>query len=279
LTLSRLDLDGLGSPAAIAACIHSIETEMPLAVPLKELCRKLDIVSIEEIDTSGFEAALVMDANKAAGGILVAAGRTRQRQRYSISHELGHFLIPTHLPRAGKGFECSLADLHLLDPREQDRRKRIEAEANKFAAALLMPKARIRANATSGHPDLGDIVRLAREFDVSKEAMARTYVEAEREAVAVIILRRARIERVYRSEDFPWIGPRIGQPIPTGSIADAHRLQPGQRSEPEECEADVWFSERVAARVDLLTEQLLGQADGFAMLLLHAELADEDHLD
>ena len=115
MKISRLDLDGVGSPRAIAALIHRIESDLPAAVPLEELCRALDISTIEETDTAAFEAALVMDVNKAAGAILVAAGRTMQRRRYSIAHELGHFLIPTHMPDPGEGFSCSLDDLHRLD--------------------------------------------------------------------------------------------------------------------------------------------------------------------
>ncbi|ODP38706.1 ImmA/IrrE family metallo-endopeptidase [Sphingomonas turrisvirgatae] len=277
MTISRLDLDGLGSPVAIAARIHALMQDMPMAVPLEELCRDLDIASIDEIQTSGFEAALVMDANKAAGGILVAAGRTRQRRRYSIGHELGHFLIPTHMPRPGHGFECSLDDFHLLDPREQDRRKRIEAEANRFAAALLMPKHRIWASTASRRPSLGEIARMAGEFDVSKEAMARAYVEAHREPIAVVILQHGRIQRMYRDQaNFPWLAPRIGHTVPDGSIAHAHQVKVAELTDAEECEPDVWFNERDARRVDVLTEQLLGQQNGFAMLLLHAELIDED---
>lgn len=249
---------------------------MPLAVPVEDLCRKLDIAAIDEIDTSGFEAALVTDANKAAGGILVAAGRSRQRRRYSISHELGHFLIPTHLPRPGVNFECSLADLHLLDARERDRRRRIEAEANRFAAALLMPQARVRPAIASPAPNLAEVVRLARDFDVSKEAMARTYVEAHHEARAVLILRNGRILRIYRDQaKLPWIAPRPGQAVPAGSLASAHRLQPAELTDVEECDADTWFGEREGERVGEVTEQLLGQRSGFAMLLLHAEIADE----
>ena len=277
MTISRLDLDGLGSPVAIAERIHALARDMPMAVPLEDLCRDLDIASIDEVHTCGFEAALVMDANKAAGGILVAAGRTRQRRRYSIGHELGHFLIPTHMPRPGHGFECSLDDFHLLDAREQDRRKRIEAEANRFAAALLMPKHRIRASTASRVPGLGEIVRLASEFDVSKEAMARAYVDAHREPTAVVIVQHGRIQRMYRDQaDFPWLAPRIGHAVPVGSIAHAHQVKVAELTGFEDCEPDVWFNERDARRVDVLTEQLLGQRNGFAMLLLHAELIDED---
>jgi hypothetical protein len=255
LKISRLDLDGLGSPRAIAARIHQLESNLPGAVPIEALCRALDITAIDEIETAGFEAALIMDVNKAEGGILVAAGRSRQRRRYSIAHELGHFLIPTHMPELGQGFTCALDDLHRLDPRERDRRRRIEAEANAFAAALLMPAARIRANVGSRPPNLSQIVELAREFDVSKEALARAYVDAHPEAVAVLVLRHGRIERIYRDpEIFPWIVPRAGASAPVGSLASDATPIAGKLSEVDDCEPDVWLGEGDANRVDVLTE-------------------------
>ena len=67
--------------------------------------------------------------------------RRLERRCFSIGHELGHFLIPTHLPRPREPFECSLADFHHVDTCELNRRKRVEAEARKFAAHLLMPPA------------------------------------------------------------------------------------------------------------------------------------------
>ena len=63
--------------------------------------------------------------------------------------------------------------------------------------------------------------------------------------------------------------------MPADSIASGHQLQPGETSDIEACDSELWFNQRGAARIDVLTEQLLGQANGFAMLLLHAELTDE----
>ena len=273
MSLSRLDLDGVGSPREIAARIHELAPELPANFSIHDLCRQLDIDSIEEVSTDAFEAALLMDANKACGSIFLAQGRSAKRHRFSIGHELGHFLI--HSPRPGEPFQCSLADLHLVDSREKDRRKRIEAEANRFAASLLMPGVRLRRAMTSRQLDLGEICRLAADFGVSKEAMARAYVEAHRQTIAVLILEHGLIRRDYRSDDFPAIGLWIGQPVSHDSIANDHRLQPQELSESEECEPEVWFEGRNAARVDVVTEQLLSQRAGYAMLLLHVELADD----
>ena len=275
MTLSRIDLDDVASPAAIAARIHELAGDLGPAFDLEALCRQLDIVEITEIVTSAFEAALITDANKAAGSILLAAHRQPERRRFSIGHELGHFLIPSHRPLAGDPLHCSVDDLHLVDTREKDRRKRIEAEANRFAATLLMPPRRVRAAMVSREPDFREIVQLSKTFAMSKEAMARTYVDASRQTIAVIILQHGKIRRVYRGDrDFPRIAPWIGQAAPEGSIACSNHLQPGDFSESEECELDIWLDPGAAAGVEVLTEQVLGQAKGFAMVLLHAELVE-----
>lgn len=276
MTVSRIELDGFGSPIDIASRIHELDPDLPLDFSIEDLCGKLDIVGIDLVDTNAYEAALIMDANKAAGSILLARSSDPKRRRFSIGHELGHFLIPAHMPREGERFSCSLADLRLADTRERDRHKRIEAEANRFAAQLLMPPARIRSQLRSAQPDLEEVVRLAREFNVSKEAMARSYAQAHRETLAIVIVQNGRIERVYRPDDFPWIEPRLRDRVPTGSLASDHRLLPGAFSQMEECEPAIWLGYSGARKVDALSEQVLAQQGGYATILLHAELVDTD---
>ena len=174
MKIDRLDLDGVGSPTAIAARIHELVDDMPARVPVEQLCALLDIISITETDTDAYEAALVMDELKASGAILLASGRPEQRRRFSIGHELGHFLIPSHRPHPDHPFSCSLTDLHQLDPKDRDRRRRVEAEANRFAAHLLMPPKLIRARMRQHEVSLESIVALSRDLGVSKEAMAQS---------------------------------------------------------------------------------------------------------
>ena len=45
-------------------------------------------------------------------------------------------------------------------------------------------------------------------------------------------------------------------------------------SEAEECDPESWLAERDCERTELLLEQVLGQASGYAMVLLHAELSE-----
>ena len=214
---------------------------------------------------------LIMDELKAAGVILLATGRNRERSRFSIAHELGHFLIPSHRPQADEPFKCSLEHLHLLDARSRDRRRRIEAEANRFAAHLLMPPARIQSAISRRSPaSLQGLIAAAREFRVSKEAMARAFVEASRDPVAVIIVHHGRAVRRYRSEVFPWLPGQNGEDLPAGSLA-SHSLPPvGTYSPTEPVKADVWLTQRDADRTLCLTEQVLGQSNGSALILLQA---------
>ena len=274
MKLTRLDLDGVGSPSHIAARIHELEPDLPLALPIEQLCLQLDIGKIERIATSAFEAALVMDEHKAAGSILLAAGRMPQRERYSLAHELGHFLLPSHRPTAAHSFQCSLADLHLMDERDRNQRVRIEAEANRFAAQLLMPRVSVRKQIGQNDASLQAIVAMSRKFEVSKEAMARAWVAANRNPTAVVVIHHGCVQRCYRDDEFPWLAIRMGEPISEDSLA-AGKIPIGTYSEIEEVDPEIWLSERDAKRTLELTEQVLAQRDGYALVLLQIEFDDE----
>ena len=184
-------------------------------------------------------------------------------------------MIPAHRPQPGQPFECSLSDLHQRDTSSHDRRRRIEAEANKFAAHLLMPPGRLRAMMGRSQSDLQAIVAMAREFGVSKEAMAHAWLDEHREPVALIVARNGRIERQYRNDDFPWLPTSNGDPLPSESLVASCTVEAGSCTGIEEVEPDAWLTERDAGRLLSLTEQVLGQRNGYAMVLLQAEF-DED---
>jgi Zn-dependent peptidase ImmA (M78 family) len=278
LKIDRLDLDGAGSPSALVTRILEVERDLPIPVPIEALCARLDIVAIEELHTDGFEAALVTDACKATGAILIAKDRSRQRRRFSIGHELGHFLIPTHMPPAEGRFLCSSADLRQLETKDQARRARMEGEANRFSALLLMPPPILRAELRrSASPDLAELVRLAELFDVSKEAMARAYASYHAEAVAIVIAKAGRVMRIYRSATrFPRLEHTIGDHVPVQSIAHEARSAIGTVSSARQCGSDLWLSDYEARTVATMTEQVLHLSGEIVYILLHAEIPDEE---
>ena len=244
MILSRIELDDIGPPVELARRIHELDPDLPLAFGIEDLCHRLDISHIHEEAISSFAAMLIMHADKAWGEIVLAKGTSPQRRRFSIGHELRHFLIPSHRPRHGHQFCCSNADLHMSDTGAFNHARRMESEANPFAAELLMPVRQIRSNLKSRQPDLSEIVRLAGEFDVSKAAMARSYVDAHRETLALLVVRDGKIAQAHRPDDFPWIGPKIKEVVPQGSVFHEQPLRSGELSEMERCDPEI-CSERV----------------------------------
>lgn len=94
--------------------------------------------------------------------------RHPRRRRFTIAHEIGHWVL--HIS-AGKLYGCRPADI-VEQPSEArpDKRavRRIEAEANRFAAELLMPETLVVPAAT----ELGsNVPALAERFDVSVPAI------------------------------------------------------------------------------------------------------------
>jgi Zn-dependent peptidase ImmA (M78 family) len=90
--------------------------------------------------------------------IEVEAHTHPHRQRFTIAHELGHYLLG-HSP-----VFCVFDDRDTSDPRRIN-----EYQANIFASELLMPDAWIRER----WRELTDVQAMARAFYVSPEAMFR----------------------------------------------------------------------------------------------------------
>ena len=89
------------------------------------------------------------------------------RKRYTIAHELGHYVL--HLPGDGELVDSEV-DLFRRSPRSDQTltpEQRREVQANQFAAALLMPRSEVGRYWAEGH----SIETLARAFLVSDEAM------------------------------------------------------------------------------------------------------------
>ncbi len=94
----------------------------------------------------------------------VEAERSPGRRRFTIAHELGHW----HLHRdQGDSHFCRPEDIGGSRDELYELR-RLEAEANRFAAALLMPETAVRREAARLRLS---VPALARQFGVSALAM------------------------------------------------------------------------------------------------------------
>ncbi len=98
------------------------------------------------------------------------------RQRFTIAHEIGHLVLhedPVFVDRMYSAPSPSKRPAYLRDARSSQATDVQEIEANKFAAALLMPPSMIREalDEVSVPVDGEGIETLANLFDVSSQSM------------------------------------------------------------------------------------------------------------
>ena len=107
------------------------------------------------------------------GAIGYNSGHARVRQRFTISHEIAHFLL--HAKQGGK--PQLFIDRYVAFRRDASSSAgvdRDEVEANQLGAALLMPRKLIQQEIRNNELNLDDedaISFLAKRFQVSSAAM------------------------------------------------------------------------------------------------------------
>ena len=97
----------------------------------------------------------------------VEAARSPGRRRFTVAHELGHWHLHRDTQTHARGLYCRSEDVGGSDA-ELRAARAIEAEANRFAAALLMPESLVRLEAERWK---FNVHVLARRFQVSLPAM------------------------------------------------------------------------------------------------------------
>jgi len=120
-----------------------------------------DVVSalnLEVVQTTGepFLGEAALQPLGDAHAIVVRGAANARRRRFTIAHEIGHFVL--HPGRLAPERGGAVNEAWQLQEREADQ----------FAAELLMPEDLVRA-AVLEHG--GDVARLADRFDVSLKAM------------------------------------------------------------------------------------------------------------
>lgn len=278
IQLSRMELADCGNPEKlIVEILRQLPTLSP-PVPVEDIAVAVGIEEIRDLDTEGFEGALIALADKSRGVILVRKNSPPYRRRFSISHELGHFLIPTHVAIDSRGFMCRADDMRMTQSATSDRAARMEVEANRFAAHLLMPPPLLRRElARLRGADISHILQLADRYDVSKEAAARRYVEYQSELCAVVVSKDGVILRIYRQRLFPFVPLSSGDPVPPNSLTARHKGD--SLSNWSDVDVSIWIEEGRRQYQRALNEQVLLQRDGFRLTLLNLECEDEEDAD
>ena len=160
-------------------------------------------------------------------------------QRFSIAHELGHYLLEGHP-------EALLSNGSTHESRAGfTARNRYEVEADHFAAGLLMPEALFRAAMRRVGEGLKAVEALADRCQTSLTATAIRYAQTVSEPAAVVVSTGPRIDYAFLSDsmqEFTGLSwPCKADLLPDGTVTDQFNADP----------ANVWDCRRVSGDADL----------------------------
>jgi Zn-dependent peptidase ImmA (M78 family) len=252
------------SPDALVATVLKHHPHWSGFVPVEELCQAVNITDIQPLEADAFEGALVTDEDKQRGVIFYKKGRPEKRRRFTIGHELGHFLIPSHDGQ----HRCTLSDMSETR-RDTDHRRR-EVEANRFAAGLLMPKPWfIRDIRSLGAADVSHVQTLSDHYKTSLEATINRYAELTDDTCAFVFAQHGVVRYVRPTKEFPRLAVARGDRLPTGCVSARPYSGPLRTpSSWSEIDGGVWLETERGTRSAQLQEQTMHQQDGFQVTLL-----------
>jgi len=279
LEVNRSDLADTAQPDKLASILieqvkPQLDTLLPL--PVEAVAKACGILDIQGMDTDAFEGGLIQDETKSHGYILLRAGRGPSRSRFTIAHELGHFVNLRHVaPPGSDKLLCNKDDLRNSELTSRGQHG-MEAQANEFASCLLMPASEVKTQTfMRGSAEVSRVLALQTLCGVSKEAAARRYAQLHGDDFAIVFSNAGKYIYSIRGGDFPWVDLRKGQDLFHKTLARMYDGAVGSVSEQEDSDAHWWLNNRDAKRWTLW-EEVLVQDNGFRMTLVLGERQDEE---
>ena len=227
---------------------------------LTALCRDLGL-RIREVPAQGFDGALIRSKAGQKGIVAVKASiREKSRKRFTIAHEIGHFIIPHHrnLGNICEERKIESFDSHLNGP---------EIEANEFAAELLLPSALLRKRFNLAEFSLAQISAVAADFGTSLTATTRSFLTLTDLPCAMVWSVNDRARWFARSDSFRFFLPLPELPA-NGSFAA--RIFRGESAPAElaPVRPDAWLDRQAAEHLDTLLEHSISLPNYNAVLTL-----------
>jgi len=224
-----------------------------------------------QFNDDAFERMLMRDPNDHEVWGIAYNGKSRpERQRFTIAHELGHFIL--HRSRQ-QSFNCDKQSVHT----DIDTLRDIEREADDFASNLLMPGDLLRAWISSQRIDFRILGDIAKRFQVSLEALCIRYIKFTTERAILVYWDNGYVKYEWRSSSSAVkTRARIrhnGDPVepPPGTLAADASVE--QERDGVEMSAAIWcpeeaqhmklreFKHTYSARDRVLTLLLLESAE------------------
>jgi Zn-dependent peptidase ImmA (M78 family) len=107
IKLDLIEFSDYIRPKEIVDEVLKQNPNIKIPIPLSEIAKNIGIVDIDYRPLGNLEGALVANEYKTEGVILINNSKeagTKERQRFTLGHEIGHFMIPRH----GYKMSCSI---------------------------------------------------------------------------------------------------------------------------------------------------------------------------
>ncbi|MCX6864632.1 MAG: ImmA/IrrE family metallo-endopeptidase [Verrucomicrobia bacterium] len=189
--------------------LKSAWVESPDEIDLESIAFKAGELLIEDGGLDNSEGRLVT-TDEGGGTIRVKHGLHPGRRRFTIAHEIGHYILH---PKKRLNHSDSVTNFRIWNEPSE------EAEANLFAAELLMPEFLFKKLMTKNAPSLKFIDEIASVFNTSTMATAFQYTVYSKEPVALVVSVDGKVRWRVQSATFsPTI--KLGQLHPYTGAAE-----------------------------------------------------------
>jgi uncharacterized protein DUF955 len=186
---------------------------------------------------SGFDGALVRIVGVPLGTVLLKrAIREIGRKKFTIAHEIGHFVMSHH---GLEGTVCRSDEVESWSKSIPEH----EREANVFAGEFLIPESYVKSRVCEAPPSFENLRWIARTFSTSLTASGYRLMDLTTFRAAIVWSTDGRIRWFKPSGEFQAFVP-VHEEIPDGTMA--YNCFQGQQVPDrfEHVRADLWLRVR-----------------------------------
>jgi len=167
------------------------------SVDLNDLATRKGLV-IKEVDSVGFEGALIRASTKPGGLVAIRRSiRELGRKRFTIAHELGHYILPGH----------GLISRTCKEENIESRCKTVpshESAANVFASELLLPSYEVTSIVQAKLASIETALFLSSKFETSVTASLLKSSEVTNERCCIVMSKNQIIQWAWPNHSFKY---------------------------------------------------------------------------